>query len=400
MKKLIALLMCLPSLAWSQDLKLSEQAEISVVTCGPSVDELYAAFGHSAIRVFDPAVGFDAAYNYGVFDFNQPNFYLNFAKGFLYYKLGVYDYQRFQNHYILENRYVHEQVLTLSQDQKQKLFDYLQWNALPENQSYRYDYFYDNCATRIRDVVENALGKNIITFDGSYIKTNYTIRELTDLYLTEHPWGDLGIDICLGLPMDKVASPREYMFLPDYIESGFDHASIVSDSGRVPLVKKKNIIYDAREQDSVAGLPHPLIFTSLFAIVAIALTAVNIRKRVLSTSFDVILFGASGLIGILLFFLWFFTDHNAAARNMNLLWAMPLHLIAVILFIKNPSYLRHYFLFTFIVTTVTLLGWGFLSQQLHYALIPVVVAQSARAFAQYKVRSERELRTAGVKAVV
>ena len=109
-------------------ISLSERAEISVITCGPWQGELYSAFGHSAFRIYDPENRINEAYNYGVFNFNQPNFYLNFARGYLYYQLGVYDYQLFEDHYISYNRFVHEQVLNLNQDQKQKLFDYLKQN--------------------------------------------------------------------------------------------------------------------------------------------------------------------------------------------------------------------------------------------------------------------------------
>ncbi|MCU0398242.1 MAG: DUF4105 domain-containing protein, partial [Cyclobacteriaceae bacterium] len=211
------------SFTLSAQIKLSDQAEISVITCGPGQAELYSAFGHSAFRVFDPANQIDHAFNYGVFDFNQPNFYLNFARGHNNYRLAVQDYKRFEYTYVYYNRYVHEQVLNLNTFQKQKLFDYLIWNAQPENQYYRYDYFYDNCATKLPEIVSKVFGDSV-QFDGSYISTSYSIRQLTDLYLNYQPWGDLGIDICLGLPMDKKASPYEYMFLPDYVESGFDHA--------------------------------------------------------------------------------------------------------------------------------------------------------------------------------
>jgi len=259
MKKLLYLALLFPLHAFGQfDFRPSDQLQMSVITCGPSQEELYTAFGHSAIRVLDKANNFDAVFNYGVFDFKQPNFYLNFARGFLYYKLGVYDYQAFKANYIYDNRYVHEQVLNLTSEQKLKLFNYLLVNARPENQTYLYDYFYNNCATKIRDVVVDALGKDVVAFDGSYVKTNYTIRDLTDIYLAEQPWGDLGIDICLGLPMDKKASPYEYMFLPDYIESGFDHATIVTDGKTLPLVSSKNIVYEMRAEERQSGLPHPL----------------------------------------------------------------------------------------------------------------------------------------------
>src|SRR5690606_41639795 len=170
MKRILIVFLLVPFLSIGQSFQLSEHAEISVITCGPYQGELYSAFDHSSFRVHDPQNGYDAAYNYGVFSFNQPNFYLNFARGYLYYQLGVYDYPSFEEYYVAADRYVHEQVLNLTQAQKQKMFDYLQWNSLPQNRHYRYDYFYDNCATKMRDVVAHVLRADI-RFDGSYITT-------------------------------------------------------------------------------------------------------------------------------------------------------------------------------------------------------------------------------------
>src|SRR5690606_31295578 len=164
--------------------------------------------------------------------------------------------------------YVHEQVLNLTTAQKQKIFDYLQWNALPENVVYRYDYFYNNCATKMPDVILKTLGDEV-KFDGSHIKTDYSIRDLTDIYLDKQPWGDLGIDICLGLLMDKKAAPFEYMFLPDYVEAGFDNAVVKHGETFVDLVKEKRIIYETRDEQDPKGLPHPLFVFSIFAALAI-----------------------------------------------------------------------------------------------------------------------------------
>lgn len=365
--------------------RLSEQATISVITCGPYQDELYSAFGHSAYRVYDPVLEIDDAYNYGVFDFDQPNFYLNFAKGYLFYKLGVYDYQRFQDYYIYYNRKVHEQVLNLTAQQKQTLYDYLQWNALPENEYYRYDYFYDNCATKIRDVIIEALGNDVV-FDGSYIKTQLTIRQLTDLYLDHQPWGDLGIDIGLGLPIDKVASPSEYMFLPDYIESGFGHARVMHHGTSIPLVAEKRIIYDQRDEEVPSGPPHPLYVFSFVALVAIAFSVWDFRRRKLSNALDIVLFGSVGSVGMLLIFLWFFTDHHASARNLNVLWALPTHLVAIAAFIRRPAWLTNYFLGVALLYGVLILTWSWLPQQLNTSLIPLVAALMIRATIRYFVR--------------
>jgi hypothetical protein len=376
--------------AFSSKAQLSEQAYISVLTCGPYQEELYSAFGHSAFRVYDPVNNINVACNYGAFDFSQPNFYLNFALGNNRYKLAIEDYQRFQTRYIFENRFIHEQVLNLTAEQKQKVFAYLQRNSLPENASYLYDYFYDNCSTKIRDVLMEALGKEVV-FDESYIKTDSSIRELTDIYIKkQQPWGDLGIDICLGLPMDKTAAPLEYMFLPDFVESGFDHASIDQNGTMVPLVRQKNIIYEARDEAAPKQLPHPLYLSIFLVLLAIGLTALDLRRKKTSRWFDVLLFGTAGLIGILLAFLWFFTNHKAAAMNFNLLWAFPLHIVAAVALFKSPGWLERYFLYTTILLALTLLLWPVLPQMLHYALIPVVIALGIRAFCQYYIRKQRK----------
>lgn len=360
---------------------LSDQSQISVITCGPFQKELYSAFGHSAIRVYDPALGIDEAFNYGVFDFDQPHFYLNFTRGYLYYKLGVYPYDRFRDFYIYYNRYVHEQVLDLSTQQKQRLFDYLTWNAKPENVTYRYDYFYNNCATKIRDVMVTVFGDSI-QFDGSYITTEYTIRDLTGLYLQQQPWGDLGIDICLGLPMDKKATPYEYMFLPDYIESGFDHATL----NNKPIVKEKNNVYESRAEEAAFSINHPLLVFGALLAIGILVSVRDFKRQKLSNWFDVILFGTIGLIGCLLLVLWTATDHQAAAKNFNLLWALPTHFFATIAFVKNPQWLKKYFIMTVLLNGVLLAGWFVWPQSLNPFLIPVILLLMVRAYAQFKLR--------------
>jgi Domain of unknown function (DUF4105) len=382
MKRFLPVLILLLSFSsFSQGIQLGEKAQVSVITLGPDPNELYAAFGHSAIRVYDSIHGIDYAYNYGVFDFNQPNFYLNFARGFLYYKLGVYSYPEFRDAYTYYNRFIHEQVLNLTQEQKQKVFDYLQWNALPENQTYRYDYFYNNCATKVRDVFAEVLGKDI-QFDGSFIKTDYTIRELTDLYLSPLPWGDLGIDICLGLPMDKVASPYEYMFLPDYIESSFINCGIDDKDILVPIVRERISVFEARPMEVETSLLHPwIVFGALF-IIAMLLSYRDWKKKKLSKWFDTILFLTVGLIGLLLLLLWIATDHKAAANNFNLLWAFPFHLIAAFLLLKKgiAKWLLNYFKATGIALATTLVLWPLIPQQLNIFLLPIVATLMIRSF--------------------
>ena len=133
---------------------LSNQAEIAVMTLGPYQGELYSAFGHTAIRVSDPIQGIDYVFNYGIFDFDQENFYWNFARGKMLYQLGVAQYERFKQAYIHENRYIIEQHLNLTSQEKQKVYDFLLWNSQPENKMYNYNYVYDNCSSKVPEILD------------------------------------------------------------------------------------------------------------------------------------------------------------------------------------------------------------------------------------------------------
>ncbi len=381
MKKILVLLFIFTTGVSYSQIKLSPQAEIRIVTVGPYQGELYSAFGHSGIRVYDPVLSIDHFYNWGVFDFDQPYFYLNFARGFLRYRLAVIDYPRVANFYVRQNRYVHEQVLNLDSAQLQQLHDFLQWNAQPENMYYYYDYFYDNCATRVRDAVEKLFADSVY-FDNSYITTDYSIRDLTDLYLTWQPWGDLGIDICLGLPMDIKATPYMYMFLPDYIESAFDNAYITRNGKKDPLVRETIVTYEARQQESRASLPGPVTAFGLLLLAGALITWLGYKKGDSFFWFDAVLFSAVGLIGWLLLLLWTATDHNAASKNMNLLWAVPLHFpMGLALLSKKWNLLKvRYFTFVVALQCMVILLWFLWPQDLHEALIPVSLLLLLRSF--------------------
>ncbi len=367
------------SLVKAQQITLSPQALISVITCGPGQEELYTAFGHSAIRVFDPVNNIDNAYNYGVFDFDQPNFYLNYTRGLLLFKLGVYTYPDFVDIYRYYNRWVTEQELNLSASQKQAVFDFLEWNALPENQTYRYDYFYNNCANKVRDVFATVLGDSI-RFDDAHITTTYTIRQLTDLYLKDQPWGDLGIDICLGLPMDKRASPYEYMFLPDYVLKAFDNATITHGGSPEALVSHKYNVSMSFEEDPPHAAVHPWVALGSFALLAVGLSLWDFRRKKASAWFDVVLFTVVGLVGALLLVLWTATDHQAASNNLNIIWALPTHLMILGVFLSRARRIvKRYFLFAGLLMALLLMTWAFLPQQLNTFLIPFVAVLVIRA---------------------
>lgn len=380
----VILAICIGIESRSQSVMLTPQAEISVITCGPGPEEVYTAFGHSAIRVVDHQNQIDYAYNYGVFDFSQPNFYLNYTRGLLLFKLGVYSYPDFVNSYAYYNRWVTEQVLNLSQKQKQELFDFLEWNALPENETYRYDYFYNNCANKVRDVFAQVL-KDSLQFDQSFITTDYTIRQLTDLYLIDQPWGDLGIDICLGLPIDKKASPYEYMYLPDYILSSFDHATILRNGQALPFVKQTIPVFVNTPRPAPRAPIHPWTAFGIFFALTLGVSIYDWRRRKVSVWFDIFLFGILGFVGVLLLMLWTLTDHAAAANNFNLLWALPTHLLIFGIIIRKARPLvKKYFMGISVLSLLLLLTWTAIPQQMNLFLLPLVGAINFRAIVLYR----------------
>jgi len=365
----------------AQDIpELSEDAIISVLTMGPDKNELYSAFGHNAIRVFDPVLGIDKAYNYGTFNYDDPNFYVNFTKGDLLYFLSVGESGQLLRIYEYFDRWINEQVLDLSLEERQRVFNYLENNALPENANYYYDYFYDNCASRIRDVFAEVFSDSI-RFDMEYVPPGMTVRELTDIYLEgKFPWGDLGIDICLGLPMDKRISGYDYMFLPDFIESGFNHTYIKDKTGEErPLVKSTKSIYTSRSAPE-ATFFSPLFVSISLLVIGLLVTWMQWRVARKGKWFDFTWFFILGLLGLLLTGLWFLTDHKAAAYNFNILWAFPLHAIAAFLLFVNSIKRKRYFNLVGWAMLLLVIFWSFLPQDLHYSLIPIVLLTMVRAF--------------------
>jgi len=360
----------------AQPAKLSASSQISLITCGPWDAELYSAFGHSAIRVYDPVANIDWAFNYGTFDFNQPNFYLNFARGKNLYMLSVQDYGAFRDYYISNNRYIHEQILRLNGLQRQRLFEYLWNNAQPENRNYPYDYFYDNCSTRPRDVLMAVFGDSL-TFSNELQPKGLTIRQLTDLYLSRQPWGDLGIDLCLGLPMDKMATVQEEMFLPDFLEFGMDQALINTAEGKKSFVQEKIIVHESTgSTSSGVTLFHPwMVFGSIGFLLAL-ISVFDYQRKRLSKGIDALLFVVTGSLGLLLLLLWLATDHRAAAWNYNLFWAMPLNLFLP--FFLGPKGLTIYFKTMTLLLLAVLGFWVWLPQQLNIFLTPLIVGLAVR----------------------
>ena len=363
--------------------KLSETAKISLITCNPG-DDLYSVFGHNAIRVKDLEKRIDWVYNYGTFSFNEPNFYVKFVRGQLNYQLAVNHMRDFLNSYRKENRSVYEQVLNLNQSQKDKIFKFLENNRKPENKFYLYDFFFDNCATQIRDVMEDNLGADL-TFANNY-KDTLTFRDLLKPYLAEHPWSRFGIRLILGAITDRQASLSETMFLPDYVKHAFSKTKINVNGNEENFVKHSAILFKETETETkYCKLTSPIVIFWFVFVIAAILLGIEYKNNTYYKIFDIIFFLFIGIIGMILFLVWFATDHTAVVENWNLLWALPTHFfIAFLLFRKKQFvFLNYYFLISGVIAILVLPFWFIIPQSLSVVFIPIILTISLRSFYYY-----------------
>ncbi|MCZ4318543.1 DUF4105 domain-containing protein [Aequorivita viscosa] len=358
---------------------LSETSEISILTIGPGA-ELYDKFGHSAFRIQDPLNEVDVVFNYGKFDFDTPNFYTKFAQGKLLYELGVSYYQPFYNSYVAQNRWVKEQTLNLNYAEKQAISDFLWNNAKPENKKYKYDFFYDNCATKIRDVVQIVLGDKL-EFKEDHIKEVLSFRELIQQNLHANTWGSMGIDIALGAVIDRKAKPIEYQFLPDYVYAGAANAIIHRNGKTENLVKETTVLFnnDPSSPENMF-ITSPLFILGLIGLLIVFITYRDFKRGTRSRFLDTAIFIFTGLVGVLLLLLWFATDHTATANNYNLLWAFPISLLVVIAISKKQVSikLKRYILLLVLLLVLLTIHWITGVQVFAIALLPLLIALAIR----------------------
>lgn len=378
-KYFILLLLFTTVSAKAQFVPLSEASEISILTIGPG-SELYDKFGHSAFRINDPATGQDVVFNYGVYDFDTPNFYLKFAQGKLLYQLGVSYYESFYNSYVAQNRWIKEQTLNLSQAEKQAVSDFLWNNAKPENKKYKYDFFFDNCATKIRDVTQEVLG-NKLEFKDDHITETYTFRELIQQNLKANSWGSLGIDIALGAVIDRKAKPIEYQFLPEYVYEGAANAVINRNGTSESLVKQTTVLFENTPTPAENNFfLSPLFILGILGLLIVFVTYRDYKRNVRSRFLDTFLFFFTGLIGIFLLLLWFATDHTATANNYNLLWAFPISIFLIVAIAKkrvSPK-LKRYILLLLLLLLLLTIHWLTGVQVFAIGLLPILTALAVR----------------------
>ncbi len=353
--------------------------EVSLLTADPGT-ELYSSFGHSAIRLREIGPdGRDLVFNFGTFDFDTPNFYGKFATGKLNYMLSVVPYDRFIIEYDYYKRGLREQVLDLNQEQKDFLLQHLDAQYAPERRFYKYDFFYNNCATKIRDAFDIAMGEQLVWSDS--VKEEKTFRNLIDEFVLPLPWADFGIDLALGAVIDRPATELEKQFLPTYMEQAFANATIVENGVSRPLVKQSRVLLEYPKEEGQQSLLNPTVIFWFLVVLFAALTLYGFKKGKLMKGLDVALFGSVGILGLVVAFLWFFTDHSATIWNWNILWAFPGHLVLVwgLLARPNATWISSYLLFVMGATVMTLLFWIFGMQSFSPALIPILLLLLLRA---------------------
>lgn len=361
-----------------QAFQLSDQAKVSIITCSPG-NKMYSVYGHSAIRVNDPRMNYDVAFNYGIFDFSSPNFLYRFCAGQTDYLLGVYRFDAFLNDYRRDKRSVFEQELNLTAPEKQKIFDFLLWNAQPENRVYRYNFFFDNCATRIRDVIaENVNGGITYTSNASH----KTLRTLIKDYHGKLLWLNFGIDFLVAADSDREATLEEEMFLPDYVMMHFK-AGNRNDNGQ-KIAQPLAIVYQAPSQtQGPTWLWGPGVMFSLLLLLVAFISYKQFNAGEMKPTLDILIYGINGLGGLLLTWFTIYSEHPAMSPNYNLMWLVPVNVLFAIAWMRKKwrPVLRYYhlvFAAWMLVFTVTA---AFLPQKFHPVFFIMALTFFVRALA-------------------
>lgn len=318
------------------NLEKYDSIEVSLLTCSPH-EEIYSLYGHTALRWHDlhqsgPSAGNDIAFNWGIFNFNKPYFVLRFVFGLTDYELGIMPFLYFCTYYEKWGSSVTEQVLNLSNEEKMKLEAALQKNLQPENRIYRYNYFYDNCSTRPRNIIEECINGKVEYAHREDYTPSY--REMVGVCTRNHPWGTFGNDILLGIKADFKTDMRQQEFLPDNLLYDFDRAQIYADGTYRPLVKERRMVVLPGVQIIEKDFPlTPTECAVVLLIVALLLRGLEWKLKKVFVWWDVLLMLAQGLAGCVLFAM-IFSQHPTTSLNLQILLLNPLPLFFI------PSIIR------------------------------------------------------------
>lgn len=348
-----------------------DSVRISLLTCEPG-SEIYALFGHSAIRYENPAKQEDWVFNYGMFSFKEPNFVMRFVKGETDYQLGVVPFRYFEAEYGMRGSSVYQQELNLTNAEKEKLAGLLFENYLPANRVYRYNYFYDNCTTRARDKIEESIqGKVVYPVSDRVVSYRDILHEFT----AGSEWSEFGIDLCLGSEADEPIDERKQMFAPFYMLAAARGAVIHRTDTMMPFVRKETKIVDAVLEDEPAFPLSPMACALLLLAVTVIIVGRGLYKGRQCLAWNVVMFLLQGLGGCIIAFLFFFSLHPTVGSNWLLMLFNPLPLIYLPWLIgrgikqqKDP-----YHVYNAVVLTSFILLMPFLPQEFNLTVLPLAL---------------------------
>jgi hypothetical protein len=326
MSRLKYFIFCLfMGVAFSVQSQSTDSIRFSLLTCAPGT-EIYSLFGHTAIRYENYTRRIDVAFNYGMFSFNTPNFIFRFVAGETDYQLGITPYSYFEAEYAMRGSSVYQQVLNLTQSEKERLLTILENNYLPENRIYRYNYFYDNCTTRARDKIEECIEGKVVYPDSLSGKS---YRSIVHEFTAGSPWDEFGIDLCLGAEADKEINKRQQMFSPFYMKYYASNAYIVDAGGtRRPLILDETKIVDVEPEEVQPGfILSPLMCGALFLALCVVMAWGQWKTQRIWWGWDIVLYGLQGLAGCIIAFLFFFSVHPTVGSNWLLILFNPIPLL-------------------------------------------------------------------------
>ena len=359
----------------AQQINFGDSTVVSLLTCEPG-DEIYAKFGHTAIRIKDTE-GLDLVFNYGLFDFRTENFYWKFLRGYTDYMLGVSRTEDFLNEYRNRNSSVYEQELNLNKVEKLKLIHLLNVNYEPQNRTYRYNFIFDNCATRPQDIILEAI-TGVIIHDMS--TTDETYREIISKHLSNDAWADFGINLILGVDADQPAGEQGHSFIPGNLKSYFQNSKVLSfddEKNERKLVSKSDILVKAipRQEARTNWLVHPFTFTLLWLMLGIIITFLKEKKSSIYRIFDTVLYLFTGVAGLLIMVFSFFSVHPLVANNLNLLWLNPLNILAAFLLWHRGArkFLFFYNIFSLLLILICIIVSAFFVHSIVAASVPIAV---------------------------
>jgi len=307
-----------------------DSVEVSLLTCSPH-EEIYSLYGHSAIRWHQGDI--DLVFNWGMFSFSKPYFALRFVFGLTDYELAAYPYERFWPYYQQWGSSVTEQVLNLTNDEKRTLQHLLSENLKEENRVYRYNFFYNNCSTKPRDVIEKSIEGQVVYEDKNDFQP--TFREMVRECNRNHRWSKFGNDMLLGVKADLATTRQEQEFLPMNLMTDFAHAQIYKDGVYRRLVKEQHLLVapgvQVIEQDFFLT---PTEIAVLLLIISVCIALYEWKSSRVVKWWDVALMTVQGLVGIVLTVM-IFSQHPTTSLNLNLLLFNPLPLLFIPAVIKG-----------------------------------------------------------------